>query len=265
MNKCIGLLLLAALALSGCQNNTAPHNSAAVTSAATQQAAGKATMQGSTPAVTPTPESGNAVAAGQPVNRHAATDTVAVAKKEKSHVASSVRQSMDQVKPSVAATVSELAAPANKGGTGASVPAKQDQATVAVATIMKQAEVAKPAVLRKNVAAVVPVAIGNAVKGKAIARKCQACHNFTDKRKVGPGFKGVFGRKAGKMTDMKYSASLASATWTWDAQKLALWVCNSKKAVKILTGDSSAKTKMPPQHICDPTKQADLIAFLKTL
>ena len=40
--------------------------------------------------------------------------------------------------------------------------------------------------------------------------KCKACHNFTEKKKVGPGLKGVMNRKAGAMEGMKYSKALAS-------------------------------------------------------
>jgi len=111
-----------------------------------------------------------------------------------------------------------------------------------------------------------PVAIvGDAAKGKKIARKCQTCHNFTAKKKVGPGLKGVFGRKAGIMPDMKYGKSLAAGGWVWDEKHLDMWDCDSRKAIKVFSGDPSAKTKMPPQRICEPAKLANLIAFLKTL
>jgi len=107
--------------------------------------------------------------------------------------------------------------------------------------------------------------VGDAGKGKSLARKCAACHNFNDKKKVGPGLQAVVGRKAGSMSDMHYSDSLASASWSWNETNLAAWLCDSKQAVKTLTGDASASTKMPAQRICDPVKQADMFAFLKTL
>jgi len=111
-----------------------------------------------------------------------------------------------------------------------------------------------------------PVAtLGNAARGKSLARKCKACHNFTAKKKVGPGLQGVFGRKAGIMAGMRYSPALAAGGWVWNEKNLALWVCDSKKAIKSLSGNVSAKTKMGVQHFCDAGKQADLIAFLKTL
>ncbi|RMG92919.1 MAG: hypothetical protein D6703_00830 [Zetaproteobacteria bacterium] len=106
---------------------------------------------------------------------------------------------------------------------------------------------------------------GDAHRGKRLAAKCLACHRLDDRRKVGPGLKGVVGRRAGKMPDMKYSKALAEAQWIWDEPKLAEWVCNSKQAIRKLSGDDSATTKMPAQRICDPRDQSDLIAFLKSI
>jgi len=123
------------------------------------------------------------------------------------------------------------------------------------------AEMAKATEPAKNPA----VTGGDAAKGESLARKCKACHNFTAKKKVGPGLAGIFGRKAGSMPDMKYSDALAAGGWSWDTEHLAAWVCDAKAAIKTFSGDAGAKTKMGVQHICDPAKQADLIAYLKTL
>jgi len=95
--------------------------------------------------------------------------------------------------------------------------------------------------------------------------KCKACHNFTEKKKVGPGLAGVVGRKTGVMKDMKYSSALAGGDWVWDEAHLREWMCNSKDAVKKFTGDDHAKTKMPPQKICDAAKQDEVLAKLKSI
>ncbi|MDX8401833.1 MAG: c-type cytochrome, partial [Mariprofundaceae bacterium] len=110
-----------------------------------------------------------------------------------------------------------------------------------------------------------PLPAGDAAKGARIGRKCLSCHHTTARRKVGPGLAGVFGRKVGQMPDMKYSPALAHGGWHWDAAHLAAWVCDSRAAVRRFSGDPSAVTKMPSQRICDPARQADLIAWLKTL
>jgi len=95
--------------------------------------------------------------------------------------------------------------------------------------------------------------------------KCKACHNFTAKKKVGPGWKGIYGRKAGSMPGFKYKYTKYGSNWSWDDAHLRKWMCNSKKAVKEFTGNPKARTKMPPQKICDPAKQDAIIAFMKTL
>jgi len=94
--------------------------------------------------------------------------------------------------------------------------------------------------------------------------KCKACHNFTAKKKVGPGLAGVFGRKAGADPKFKYKFTKYGSDWSWDEAHLRDFICNSKKAVKKFTGNKKAKTKMPPQKICDPAKQDEVIAKLKS-
>ncbi len=93
-------------------------------------------------------------------------------------------------------------------------------------------------------------------------KKCKACHNFSDKHKVGPGLKGIYGATAGKTSFTKYSKDLADATWTWDDEHMRAWICDSKKAIVEFGGK---KTKMAPQKICKPAEQDEVIAFLKKL
>ena len=165
--------------------------------------------------------------AAQPKSpRETSHDTVAVTKQEPPHTASKLQQAM----PHPAADV------------GRALQALQRNATPEAEAIH-----------------------GDARRGKAIAKKCAMCHNFNEKKKVGPGLKGIVGRKAGTMADMRYSAALAKGGWVWTPDKIAIWDCDSGKAIKRFSGNPAAKTKMPAQHICDPAKQADLIAFLKTL
>ncbi|HXH72768.1 MAG TPA: cytochrome C [Mariprofundaceae bacterium] len=105
----------------------------------------------------------------------------------------------------------------------------------------------------------------------AVWGKCQACHNFTDANKVGPGLgkgpsaPGVFGRKAGTHPDFRYSDSLKDGGWTWDEAHLRKWMCSSKDAIKEFTGKADAKTKMPPQKVCDTAQQDEVLAKLKDI
>ena len=95
--------------------------------------------------------------------------------------------------------------------------------------------------------------------------KCKACHNFTEKNKVGPGLAGVVGRAAGTHAGFKYSSDLGKGGWNWDEAHLRKWMCDSKDAIKEFSGNDHAKTKMPKQKVCDAAKQDEVIAFLKGL
>lgn len=111
--------------------------------------------------------------------------------------------------------------------------------------------------MKKVLASITTVAIMTASAGIAFAgdaksgetlykKKCKACHMLTDKKKVGPGLKGVFGRQsemAGKLDEAGLTA------WLHDPAAV-----NAKSKMAKLF-----KTKLKDNEI------ADLIAFLKTL
>ncbi|TLS77292.1 c-type cytochrome [Mariprofundus erugo] len=126
------------------------------------------------------------------------------------------------------------------------------------------------AVSSQAAAAAHPVALlaqeSNAERGHDLARKCTLCHalDADKKSKFGPGLYGIVGQKAGRTEGYRYSAALTQADFTWDAAKLSEWVCNSEKAVKSLTGDKQARTKMPAQHACGQDA-ADIVAYLSSL
>jgi len=108
--------------------------------------------------------------------------------------------------------------------------------------------------------------VTNVARGHDLSRKCQLCHTFeaNQKGKFGPGLFGILGQQAGKAEGYKYSRSLAQASFSWDEAALADWVCNSGRAVKQLTGTSTARTKMPTQKTCGQDAK-DLVAYLATL
>ncbi|MDQ6960032.1 MAG: hypothetical protein Q9M27_03295 [Mariprofundaceae bacterium] len=108
----------------------------------------------------------------------------------------------------------------------------------------------------------------------SVLNKCKICHSLGAKAKVGPGLgkgngiPGVFGRKAGTFPGFKYKFTQyikPGKAWVWDKAHLRRWDCDSKKAIKVFTGDAKARTKMPPQRICDPSKQDAVIAALTSL
>ena len=94
--------------------------------------------------------------------------------------------------------------------------------------------------------------------------KCKGCHDFGAKNKVGPGLKGIMGKKAGSSDFKKYSKSLKAGGWTWDEKNMRAWLANSKTAIKDLTGDPKAKSTMPPQRL-KGAKLDQVIEFLKGL
>jgi len=280
MKKHLFVIVMASLALAACQDDKAP-----ATPTPAEPTAASVTHPASTPApvaVQKTAEvaAGNAVAVTKPANNHTGQNMQAAL----SQAGAAVKADVDAMvaQPKAAEKQAVATAPVV---TSPAVPAKEvvaQKLTTAVAKktapVHQPAPVAKaapkpvPKTTPKAVASLLPVIpavksamAGDAGRGQSLARKCKTCHNFTAKKKVGPGLKGVFGRKAGIMPDMKYSSALAAGGWVWNEKNLAIWLCDSKKAVKTLSGNASAKTKMSPQRICDAGKQADLIAFLKTL
>jgi len=278
MKKKLCVMVLALFALAACQDKQpAPaQSSGGGTSpvAAAEKSVPVATAQ-------PVAAKGNAVAVTKaPVSTTAQRMQEAAAQ---SHAAMAAQLQELKTTTSAASTAPEKSPVADKAAAvkatleeAAATPppakAVAIKAKASVAAPVQHAATSAAAVSEKNAKKVTPAApaqavamLGNAIRGKSIARKCQACHRFTDKRKVGPGLKGIVGRKAGMMPDMKYSVAVKAGGWIWNEQALTAWICDSKKAVKVLSGNSAAKTKMPAQHICDATKQADLMAFLKTL
>jgi len=106
------------------------------------------------------------------------------------------------------------------------------------------------------------VSLGNAEKGKAMTKKCQACHTFDNggKNKVGPNLFGVFGRKQGSKEDFRYGSYLSSVDGVWDENRLRAWIDDSKGVAKA----AGKKAKMPSQKVIG-SKADDVIAYLKTL
>jgi cytochrome c oxidase assembly protein Cox11 len=87
------------------------------------------------------------------------------------------------------------------------------------------------------------------------ATVCSACH-ATDHNKVGPMLDGVVGRRAGSVPGFPYSAALARAGITWDADTLDKWLAGPQHFVP--------GAEMP-FSLPDAVRRRDVIAYLETL
>lgn len=96
-------------------------------------------------------------------------------------------------------------------------------------------------------------AAGDAARGEALYRDCQACHSF-DKNQIGPMHRGVFGRTAGSVPGFDYSEALKNAQIVWTEANLDKWLADPE----VLVPGSKMYFSVDK-----PGDRADLIAFLK--
>ncbi|MCK6451235.1 MAG: cytochrome c family protein [Alphaproteobacteria bacterium] len=99
---------------------------------------------------------------------------------------------------------------------------------------------------------------GDPERGETLFKRCVACHSFepNGRNKAGPRLHGLFGRKAGTVSDYKYSPALKDSALVWTPDTVdALF---AKGPEEVVPG-----SKMPLQVMSNPKDRADLIAFLR--
>jgi nitrite reductase (NO-forming) len=96
---------------------------------------------------------------------------------------------------------------------------------------------------------------GDAVAGRQVFRKCQACHSTqAGKNLLGPTLAGVIGRKAGSVSGYDYSQAMRQANITWDIGTLDAYLADPQK---IVPGN-----KMPFPGLKTEQERKDVIAYL---
>ena len=95
--------------------------------------------------------------------------------------------------------------------------------------------------------------------GKALAKKCSACHTFTSSgaNRIGPNLWKISNRAVAKVAGFKYSSAMKEFGGAWTNERLDKFITKPKNAI--------AGTKMNFVGIRKPQDRADLIAWLKTL
>lgn len=72
-----------------------------------------------------------------------------------------------------------------------------------------------------------------ASKGRELFKSCQGCHRSRkgDSGFVGPNLDGILGRKAGSLTDYKYSESMIKAGFIWGDENLVQFLQNPREFI----------------------------------
>ena len=97
---------------------------------------------------------------------------------------------------------------------------------------------------------------GDATRGETRFVECAACHSVEPGvNNVGPSLAGLFGRKAGALTDFRYSAAMRKSGITWTPQELEAFIADPQKRVPA--------NRMPYAGLPDDAARADLIAYLQ--
>jgi cytochrome c len=106
------------------------------------------------------------------------------------------------------------------------------------------------------VASTIAQADGDAARGEQRFEDCVACHKLEPgANNVGPSLFGVLGRKAGELSEFRYSPALKRSGITWTAQTLDAFIADPQQAVPA--------NRMPYAGMPDAADRADLIAYLQ--
>jgi cytochrome c2 len=96
---------------------------------------------------------------------------------------------------------------------------------------------------------------GDVARGEKRFEECAACHTLErGSNAVGPSLSGLFARKAGELTDFRYSPALKRSGIAWTPESLDTFIADPQKTVPA--------NRMPYAGMPDAAARADLIAYL---
>ena len=74
----------------------------------------------------------------------------------------------------------------------------------------------------------------SAAEGAKVFKKCAACHSVNEggANKIGPALWGVLGRKAGSLSDYKYSKAMAAYGKSWSFEEMNGFLIKPKDWIK---------------------------------
>ena len=100
------------------------------------------------------------------------------------------------------------------------------------------------------------LALGSIDHGKTVFKKCAACHSVSQGggNKIGPALWGVIGRKAGSISDYKYSKAMSGFGKNWDFEAMNNFLLKPKDYVK--------GTKMAYMGLKKEKDRASVILYL---
>jgi cytochrome c len=97
---------------------------------------------------------------------------------------------------------------------------------------------------------------GDASRGEARFQECAACHRLqAGTNEVGPSLHGIFSRKAGELTDFRYSPAMKRSGVAWTAETLDKYIADPQGFIPA--------NRMPYAGMSNANDRADLIAYLQ--
>ena len=113
-------------------------------------------------------------------------------------------------------------------------PEKSAYQVASVTTVASTTSAETSSVSSESVNIMALFASTNAAEGAKIFKKCAACHSITEGggNKIGPALWGVLGRKAGSISDYKYSKAMTAHGKLWSFEEMDGFLTKPKDWIK---------------------------------